>query len=87
MIAISGETPRFSARFRNLNVVFSGLQVIESLVQRIGSARQTLASLRAKKDVTAVRSGLTALIEQTNGLDADARSAFQATLSVVAGEM
>lgn len=75
--AVSTEIPRFTGKYRNLNLVFSGLQTIGQFFGQAQGVKDSLRALRKARDPQSALSALTELTSQVQSLKATTKTAFQ----------
>lgn len=75
---LNAEVPKFTGKFRNLNMVFQGLQMVGQLFGQAQGLKDSLGQLKKAKDVASISAALSQLTGQTQGLVQSAKSAFQA---------
>lgn len=76
--SLNAEIPSFSGRFRNLNLVFAGMQMVGQLFGHAQGLKDSVTQLRQARDVAAVAVALGQLTGQAQGMAQSTRSAFQA---------
>ncbi len=76
--SLNAEVPKFSGRFRNLNLVFAGMQAVGQLFGQAQGLKDSVTQLRQARDVAAVAVALGQLTGQAQGMAQSTRSAFQA---------
>ncbi|MGH9860983.1 MAG: YCF48-related protein [Candidatus Acidiferrales bacterium] len=75
--SLNAEVPRFSGRFRNLNLVFTGLQMVGQLFGQAQGLKDSVTQLRQARDLASVSAALGQLTGQAQGMVQSTRSAFQ----------
>ncbi len=75
---ISAEVPKFSGKYRNLNLIFSGLQMVGQLFGQAQGMKDAFKQLRSARDLGSVSAALNQLTSQTQTMVQSAKSAFQA---------
>jgi len=60
--------PTFSQRFRNLNLIFEGLNFLNSIVNQTNTLKQSVRALRQAKNPQAASAALTTVQTQVNGI-------------------
>lgn len=75
--AVATEVPKFTGKYRNLNLIFSGLQMVGQLFGQAQGLKDSLKALRQARDPAAVTAALTELTGQVTGLVQSTKVAFQ----------
>ncbi|NWG14772.1 MAG: hypothetical protein HXY20_14700 [Acidobacteria bacterium] len=75
--AVASEVPKFTGRYRSLNLIFTGLRLVGELFGQAQGLKDSLKSLREARDATALSAALTGLTGQVTGLVQSTKVAFQ----------
>ncbi len=75
--AVATEIPKFTGKYRNLNLIFSGLRLVGQLFGQSQGMKDSLKALRQARDPQAVTAALTELTGQVTGLVQSTKAAFQ----------
>ncbi len=75
--AVAAEVPKFTGKYRNLNLIFSGLRLVGQLFGQAQSLKDSFNTLRKARDPQAVTAALTELTNQVTGLVQNTKTAFQ----------
>src|SRR5579859_383304 len=70
------DLPQFSGKFRNLNLITSGLQFINDLLQRTNALKLAINNLRQAHDKQSAAAALGVLSGQVNSIPADVNGGF-----------
>jgi hypothetical protein len=62
------DIPTFSSRFRNLNLIFEGLNFLNSIVNQANTLKQSIHALRHAKDAQSAAVALSTVQTQVNGI-------------------
>jgi photosystem II stability/assembly factor-like uncharacterized protein len=71
------ELPKFSGKYRNLNLIFSGFRLIGQLFGQVQGLKDSFSALRKSRDPQAVSTVLSQLTSQIEGLVSNTKTAFQ----------
>jgi len=75
--AVSTEIPRFTGKYRNLNLVFSGLQTVGQFFGQAQGLKDSVRALRKARDPQAVMSAVGQLTSLVQSFRQTTRQAFQ----------
>ncbi len=62
------DAPAFSQRFRNLNLIFQGLDFLNGVVNQANTLKQSIRALREAKNGPAAAAALNTVSTQVNGI-------------------
>ncbi len=75
--AVAAEVPKFTGKYRNLNLIFSGLRLVGQLFGQAQTLKDSFNTLRKARDPQSVTAALTELTNQVTGLVQNTKTAFQ----------
>ncbi len=70
------DLPRFSGKFRNLNLITAGLQFVNDLLQRTNALKMAIANLQGARDKQSASVALANLSAQVNGIPNNVNGGF-----------
>ena len=75
--AVATEVPKFTGKYRNLNLIFVGLGLVGQLFGQAQTLKDSFNTLRKARDPQSVTAALTELTNQVTGLVQNTKTAFQ----------
>jgi photosystem II stability/assembly factor-like uncharacterized protein len=75
--SISAEVPKFSGRYRNLNLIFGGLQLVGQLFGQTQGMNDAFGQLRSARDVASISAALNQLTGQMQMMLESSKTALQ----------
>ena len=75
--AVASEVPKFTGKYRSLNLIFAGLGLVGQLFGQAQGLKDSLSTLRQARDPAALSAALNELSGQVTGLVQSTKSAFQ----------
>jgi photosystem II stability/assembly factor-like uncharacterized protein len=77
LTTLTAAIPAFSGRFRNLNLLAAGTQLITQLTDQSQGLKTSFAALRKARDVQSLSAALTDLMAKASAVSQAAKAAFQ----------
>ncbi len=75
--AVTAEVPKFTGKYRNLNLILAGLQMVGQLFGQAQSLKDSFQALRQARDPKSAMAALTELTAQVDAIKQSTKAAFQ----------